>query len=231
MAVGFETYVEGTTDIQLSNNAVYFRLRQKGIIPQPSQWFNPSAGIGGAYWWCEVTIPISGVVNPVVAVRPLVYPTVLYVTVAEVTTTHIRLWVHINDKNRQIQYYIYDTTAPSPNPSGMGLELYKDGYLVFASETPVLRPLPNVNNSAQIHAAVCNKQSYYSSYDFYADGDGKGFYDDVKGYGAINFMDGGALIDADLITHDSGSSSGNTDYTIYRENAFFSWQRVDVTGH
>ena len=243
MPIGFETYVEGTADIQLKDSTIYFSLTAKGVLPQPVNWFNPKgSSADSGYWWGEVTIPHGSSVNEYVTLvlTPTQFPCSIYYHTISKTTGGIKIILTCSSKNIPINYYIFSTKNPLPNPSRSGLELYKEGILVFASETPTLRPLiSNANNGSGINVdisktvgVVCNKQGYSHSYQWSNDGPGEFWYAESENISGVLFSSKNTASPADFIISSTGYAySGEDGYgERYTGNVTRSYFFIDVTG-
>ena len=243
MPSGFETYVDGTTDIQLKDSTIYFSLVKKGILPQPTQWFNPrGSSLDPGYWWGEVFIPHNSLSDEylVLVVAPSQMPCSIFYTIRARTTTGLRLILSCSVNNIPINYWIFSTKPPLPNTSKSGLELYRDGVLTFASETPTLRPLMNnAYNGSGIDTSgtkkigvVCNKQGYTYDYAWSNEGPGEFWYSEAESITAVRF-NSQYNAQRDTLTRDSTgfASGGAPGYgETYRYNAGYSYTFIDITG-
>lgn len=243
MPSGFETFVEGTADIQLKDSTIYFSLVKKGILPQPTQWFNVrGSSVDPGYWWGEVFIPYSSLNDEhlVLVVAPSQLPCSIFYTLRAKTTTGLRFILSCSVNNIPINYWIFSTKSPPLNASRMGLELYKEGALVFASETPTLRPLMhNANNGYGINTSgskkigvVCNKQGYTYEYAWSNDGPGEFWYAESESITAVRFNSQYQAQPDSFSRNATGFlPSGEPGYgERYRENAGQSYTFIDITG-
>lgn len=235
MPSGFETYVNGTTDIQLSNTNIYFSLSQKGIIPAPTQWFNPKGSSQDTgYFYCEVDIAYTKKEYPILVVAPSRFPCKLFYSIININTNRIRILLTVSDKSVPINYLIYDTSPPNPNPSKKGLELYKEGRLVFASETAVLRPVMQGEvGLGGVLGLICNKQGWNNDYSWEEEGPGEHWISEIDSVTALEFVvKNKAQISVCQTRHSSyeNSSPGGSGHT-YRANEREHYTFVDITGH
>ena len=243
MPSGFETYVAGTTDIQLKDSTIYFSLAQKGTLPAPAQWFNAKGSSQDTgYWWGEVTLPYNAAADEytVVVIAPTTYSCAVFYAIRSKTTTAIKLILTCDVNNKQFKYWIFSTKRPPLNTSRKGLELYKDGNIVFASETPTLRPLMNnANNGTGIDTSgskpvgvICNKQGYSYSYTWSNEGPNEIFYTEDEGVSGVYFNTQSQVQPYTFFRRAAGisNSGASGDGEIYRGNEADSYLFVDITG-
>lgn len=235
MTTGFETYVEGTTDIQLSSSGLYFCLTQKGLVPQPDKWFNPKGSkFDTGYFYCEVDIPYVQRGFSVLVVAPASFPCKVFYSVININATRVRILLTVSDKSIPINYFIYDTVMPPLNVSKMGLELYKEGELVYASETPILRPvLTGVLEAGKILGVVCNKQSWINSYSWEQEGANEYWITDIDSVSSLEFLSKNSARGSSCQTMYTGigNSGPSGSGEVVRENAIGHHTFVDITGH
>lgn len=158
MTVGFETYTEGTTDLQLSDKQTYFRLLHKIVPTLPiatsNSWIRRAVSNtqGYAFYYTDIilstTLPMTEKIALVI--QPTSFPSSFYYSIIGRSENQVRVRLCVYNRSSTFNFYLFGTSAPQPNASRKGLELYNEGKLVFSSESRCLRPLLMVDGDTTV---------------------------------------------------------------------------------
>ena len=164
MTVGFETYIKGTSDLQLSNTQTYFRLLHKITPALPaagsSAWVRRSVSstLEYAFYYTDIVLNVPLPLSEKIAlvVQPTRFPSSFYYSIIGRSENQVKIRLQVYDRSSTFNFYVFGTSAPQPNVSKKGLELYNESRLVFASETRYLKPLVMVDGDTSAEARKAN---------------------------------------------------------------------------
>lgn len=137
MPAGFETFVQGTSVVQLTDKYEYFNFVTKGQFTVPDQQPPP----GYTYVAYQLNIPTDVVTgqSPMLAIRNS--RAALYY-LAHANGSEVR-YVFYLQPGQTVQWWLFANRPPVA--SSYGFQLFKDGVLVFDALTPTANPIASVN--------------------------------------------------------------------------------------
>lgn len=164
MPAGIETFVQGTSIVQITDKYEYFNFVTKGSFTVPNQ--TPPAGYN--YVAYQLSIPSSVLTSefPMLAIRNS-RSAVFYLVHAN--GAEVR-YAFLLQPGQTVEWWLFANRSPSA--SSYGFQLYKEGKLVFDALTPTANPIASVDSEipfpgdGRVYAAVMSNYFTEREYQF-----------------------------------------------------------------